>query len=85
MDLSKIAGLVDGLDIPALRQLTKRIEDKITEKQDAGRRAAIEQLTAEAAKLGFDSLEDLIGMRKRGRPRSSTNGHADDSNEGRSP
>ena len=61
---------IDNLDIPSLRQLTEVSENRVCELEEAGRRSAIERLTAEVEALGYDTLEKLTGIRHRGRPKN---------------
>ena len=67
---------ITKLDIKSLRQLINEADARITGLQEAGRREVIERFTNEAGALGYDSLAELIGIRRRGRP-STNGGHHD--------
>lgn len=74
--MSLLKSIDESTDIRALSEAREHIDARIAHLRDEGRRAALERLSAEAAALGFESSEQLIGVRKRGRPRAtSTNGH----------
>ena len=64
-----LPNIIAKLDIPTLRQLIAMCETRSHELQETGRKAAIERLTTEATALGYDTHEDLIGIRRR-RPKT---------------
>ena len=71
---------IDNLKISDLRQLIELCEHRVTELQEVGRREAIDKLTTAASELGYDTLEALLGPRKRGRPRKGNGAQPDQPN-----